>query len=80
MVRFDLASPQGQMRRVTVKSACTSLITGPKGLQFQTNLSVTMDWTSFDVVRIDLEPFLQGQMRVAKLKSAIIPVNNLAFS
>ena len=29
-----------------------------------------MEWESFDVVRFDLGPFLQGQMRKAKLKSA----------
>ena len=29
-----------------------------------------MDWESFDVVRFDLQPLLQGQMRKAKLKSA----------
>ena len=28
-----------------------------------------MGWGSFDVVRFDLGPFLQGQMRIAKLKS-----------
>ena len=29
-----------------------------------------MDWESFDVVRFDLEPLLQGQTRTAKLKRA----------
>ena len=29
-----------------------------------------MGWESFDVVRFDLGPLLQGQMRIAKLKSA----------
>ena len=29
-----------------------------------------MGWESFDVVRFDLEPLLQCQMRIAKLKSA----------
>ena len=29
-----------------------------------------MDWQSSDVVIFDLEPLLQGQMRLAKLKSA----------
>ena len=29
-----------------------------------------MGYESFDVVRFDLEPSLQGQMRIAKLKSA----------
>ena len=29
-----------------------------------------MDWESFDVVRFDLGPLLQGQTRIAKLKSA----------
>ena len=29
-----------------------------------------MGWKSFGVVRFDLGPLLQGQMRIAKLKSA----------
>ena len=29
-----------------------------------------MGWESFGVVRFDLEPLLQGQTRIAKLKSA----------
>ena len=29
-----------------------------------------MGWESSDVVRIELGPLLQGQMRIAKLKSA----------
>ena len=29
-----------------------------------------MGWESFDVVRFDFEPLLQGQMRTAKLKCA----------
>ena len=29
-----------------------------------------MAWESFDVVRFDFEPLLQGRMRTAKLKSA----------
>ena len=29
-----------------------------------------MGWESFDVVRLDLGPLLQGQTRIAKLKSA----------
>ena len=29
-----------------------------------------MGWESFDVVRFDLGPLLQGQVRIAKLKSA----------
>ena len=29
-----------------------------------------MGWESVDVVRFDLGPLLQGQMRIAKLKSA----------
>ena len=31
-----------------------------------------MGWESFDVDGFDLEPLLQGQMRIAKLKSAYI--------
>ena len=29
-----------------------------------------MGWESFDVIRFDLGPLLQGQMRIAKRKSA----------
>ena len=29
-----------------------------------------MGWESFDVVSFDLGPLLQGQMRIAKVKSA----------
>ena len=29
-----------------------------------------MGWESFDVVKFDLGPLLQGQTRIAKLKSA----------
>ena len=29
-----------------------------------------MGWESFGVIRFDLGPLLQGQMRIAKLKSA----------
>ena len=29
-----------------------------------------MGWDSFDVVRFDLGPLLQGQTRIAKLKSS----------
>ena len=29
-----------------------------------------MGWESFDVVRFDLGPLLQGQTRIAKLRSA----------
>ena len=29
-----------------------------------------MDWESFDVIRFDLGPLLQGQMRIAKLAIA----------
>ena len=34
------------------------------------NLQEIMDWESYGVVGFDLEPLLQGQTRIAKLKSA----------
>ena len=34
-----------------------------------TNLQEIMGWESFSVVRFDLRPLLQGQTRIAKLKS-----------
>ena len=49
------------------KSAYIYLI-APRGLQCETNL---MGWESFDVVRFDLGPLLQGQTWIAKLKSAV---------
>ena len=52
------------------------LIIGPRGLQCDTNLMVVMRWESFDVVRFDLWPLLQGQMRIARLKS---DYNSLIF-
>ena len=53
-----------------MKSVYISLIIGPRGLVCQANLYEIMGWESFDVVRFDLGPLLQGQMRRAKLKSA----------
>ena len=52
------------------KSAYISLIIGPRGLQCESNLWEIMGWESFDVVRFDLGPLLQGEMRIPKLKSA----------
>ena len=52
------------------KSAYISLIIGPRGLQCETNLQEIMGWESCDVVRFDRGPLLQGQTRIAKLKSA----------
>ena len=71
MVRFDLGTLlQGQTRIPKLKSAYNLLITGPRGLQCETNLYEIIGWESFDVVRFDIWPLLQGQMRTAKLKSA----------
>ena len=36
----------------------------------KTNQKEIMDWESFGVVVFDLGPFLQGQMRIGKHKSA----------
>ena len=38
-----------------MKSAYISLIIGPRGLRWKTNLQ-EMGWESFDVVRLDLGP------------------------
>ena len=43
---------------------------GHRGLQCKTNQLEIMGCESFDVVRFDLVPLLQGQTRIAKLKSA----------
>ena len=53
-----------------MKSAYISLIIGPRGLECDPNLEEIMGWESSDVVRFDLRPLLQGQMRIGKLKSA----------
>ena len=50
-------------------SAYISLIIGPRGLVCEANLWEIMGWVSFDVVRFDRGPLLQGQMRTAKIKS-----------
>ena len=50
------------------KSAYIYLIIGPRGLQCETNLQEIMGWGSFDVVRFDLGPLLQGHTGIAKLK------------
>ena len=48
------------------------LIIGPRGLQCENE--------SFDVVRLHLGPLLQGQIRVAKLKSAFsLLINEKCF-
>ena len=71
VVGFDLGPlVQGQTRIAKLKSAYNSLIIGPRGLQYQTNLWEIMGWKSSDVVRFDLGPLLQGQTRIAKVKSA----------
>ena len=71
VVGFDLGPLfQGQMRIAKVKSAYNSLIIGPRGLGWQTNLWEIMGWESFNVFRFDLGPLLQGQMRIANVKSA----------
>ena len=53
-----------------IKSAYISLIIGPRGLQCETHLKEIIGWKSSDGVRFDLVPVLQGQTRIAKLKSA----------
>ena len=71
VVRFDLGPLlQGQTRTAKLKSAYNSLIIGPRGLAWYTNLEEIMGWKSFGVVRFDLGPLFQGQTRIAKLKSA----------
>ena len=71
MVRFDLGPLlQGETRIAKLKSAYNSLIIGPRGLGWQTNLQEIMGWESFGVFGFHLGPLLQGQTRIAKLKSA----------
>ena len=52
------------------KIAYISLSIGTRGFQYVTNLQEIMGWESSGVVSFDLEPLLQGQTRIPKLKSA----------
>ena len=71
VVGFDLGPLlQGQMRTAKLKSAYNSLIIGPRGLGWSTNIQEIMGGESSGMVRFDLGPILQGQVRTAKLKSA----------
>ena len=69
-VRFSLGPLLQGQTRIPKLSAYNSLIIGPRGLQFETNLWEIMGWESFDVFKLHLGPLLQGQMRIAKFKSA----------
>ena len=53
------------------KSANNSLLIAPRVFGCQINLPEVMDQESSEVVRFDLGPFLQGQIRVAKVKVLI---------
>ena len=71
VVRFDLGPPlQGQTGIAELKSAYNSLIIGPRGLGWYTNIWEIMGWESSGVVGFDLGPLVQGQKSIAKLKSA----------
>ena len=73
---FDVVEPdigpliQGQMRIAKLKSAFKSLIIGPRGLGWQTNIWEVMGLESAGVDGFDLGPLVQGQTRIPKLKSA----------
>ena len=60
----------GQMMIAKVKSAYNSLIIAPRVLECNTELWQIMGLESFNVVRLDLGQFLQGQMGIATLKGA----------
>ena len=65
MLRFDLGPLlQGQMTIAKLKSGDNLFIIGPRGLQYETNLSEVMGWESSDDFRFDLGPLLQGQTTV----------------
>ena len=53
-----------------IKSAYISLIIGPRVLGWQNQNVGNHGLGIFGVVRFDLGPLLQDQMRIAKLKSA----------
>ena len=58
------------MRIPKLKSGHNLLSIGPRSLQWEISLLEIMGCESFDVVRCDLGPLLQGQTRIGKLKSA----------
>ena len=58
-VGFDLGSLlQGQMRTAKLKTAYNSLIIGPRGFGWQTNIKEIMGWESSGVVGFDPGPLL----------------------
>ena len=62
VIKFDLGPLlQGQTSIAKHKSAYNSLIIGPRGLGWLTNLHEIMGWESFGVAGFDLGPLLQGQ-------------------
>ena len=68
MVAFDLGPLiQGQTSIAKLKSAYNSLIIGPRGFGWYTNIQEIMCRESFGVVRFDLGPLLQGQTRIGKV-------------
>ena len=69
-VGFDLGPLlQGQTSIAKLKSTYKSLIIGPRGLGWKSNMQEIMGWESSGMVGFDLGPLLQGQMKIAKLKS-----------
>ena len=65
------------MRIAKLKSAFNLLIIGPRGLGCETNEQEIMGWESFDVVRFDLGPLLQGQTSIPKLLVKKVLVTHL---
>ena len=64
LVRFDL--PQDQNTVAKLKSACNSIIIGPRVLGYEPTYFEIMNWEASDVTRFYLGPLLQGQMRIAR--------------
>ena len=72
VVEFDLGSLfQGQTGIGKLRSAYNSLVIGPRGLGWYTNMWEIMCWESSGVLGFDLGPLVQGQTRKAKLKVLI---------
>ena len=69
MFKFDHGPLLQSQMIATLKNAYNSVFCGLGVLQCETNLQEIMGWESSDVFRFDLLPLLQGQLRVAKLKS-----------
>ena len=62
---ISMSGPVFNFKSTTFQGVC---LLG-RGLTCEPTLWEIMGWESSDVIRLDLAPLLQGQTRIAKLKS-----------